>query len=89
VRQKIYLKMANEEKKGKKVAKVAHKFLGKKGSKEGITEEIKDALDTDRDGDVDLDDFKEGNWKKINWVKLAFWASVGAAMLYYVYIKLV
>lgn len=73
----------SESKKGEKAWKAANKLAGKKFGIDSVQENIKDALDTNRDGDLTADDFK-GNWyTKVNWVKLVFWLSIGAAGLYF------
>lgn len=58
-------------KKGSKIFGLIVKVLGKKSSKEALRRQAIRALDTDKDGDIDLDDFANGKWKDISFWKLA------------------
>ena len=70
-------------KKGEKLFGILIKLLGKKAHKDALLESLSDALDTNRDGKVDLSDFMEGNWKKINWIKFVFALVVLAGSIFY------
>ena len=71
------------KKKGDKVFGFIIKILGKRGTKEALQAQLYNALDTNKDGELSLDDFAKGKWKDISWIKLVIALALIGGSLYF------